>query len=66
MLSISLTRDFALEPLDELFTEDEIKELERREIEYQKQQKKRKEGERDKNMRERELGNCKILLSLNY
>ena len=53
MLSISLTRVFTLEPLDELFTEDEIKELERREIEYQKQQKKRKEGERDKNMRER-------------
>ena len=63
MLSISLTRVFALEPLDELFTEDE---LERREIEYQKQQKKRKEGERDKNMRERELGNCKILLCSNY
>ena len=35
------------EHLDELLTEDEIKELERREIEYQKQQKKRKEGERD-------------------
>ena len=41
------------EHLDELLTEDEIKELERREIEYQKQQKKRKEGERDENMRER-------------
>ena len=39
------------EHLDELLTEDEIKELERREIEYQKQQKKRKEGERVENMR---------------
>ena len=57
------------EHLDELLTEDEIKELERCEIEYQKQQKKRKEGERVENMRDRakkELENCKILLSLNY
>ena len=41
------------EHLDELLTEDEIKELKRREIEYQKQQKKRKEGERVENMRKR-------------
>ena len=39
------------EHLDELLTEDEIKELERREIEYQKQQNNRKEGERVENMR---------------
>ena len=41
------------EHLDELLTEDEIKELERCEIEYQKQKKKRKEGERVENMRDR-------------
>ena len=41
------------EHLDELLTEDEIKELERCEIEYQKQQNKRREGERVENMRER-------------
>ena len=50
------------EHFDELFTQDEIKELERCEIEYQKEQKKRKEGE----CKKKELGNCKILLSLNY
>ena len=39
------------EHLDELLTEDEIKELEQAEIEYQKEKKKRKKVERDENMR---------------
>ena len=41
------------EHLDELLTEDEIKELEQAEIEYQKEKKKRKKVERDENMRKR-------------
>ena len=58
------------EHLDQLLTEDEIKELEKGEIEYQKQ-KKRKNGERVENnyaktCKKNELENCKIFLSLNY
>ena len=39
--------------LDQLLTEDDIKELEKAEIQYQKKKKKRKKVERDENMRKR-------------
>ena len=41
------------EHLDELLTEDEIKELEKAEIEYFKEKNKCKKAERDENMRKR-------------
>jgi len=47
--------------LDELLTEDEIKELEKAEIEYEKQKKKRKESERIESMKKRAQKRARVL-----